>query len=144
MAKKAITTRFKIQAPGGSATPAPPIGPALGQHGVNPGQFIQQFNERTRQYGGKVVGCVITVYADRTFEFEIKSPPASVLLKDAAGVDKGSGVPNKDKVGKVTTDQLRKIVEEKSQELTGHSVEANMRILAGTARSMGIDVEGQI
>ncbi len=140
MAKKEITSVFKIQAPGGSATPAPPIGPALGQHGVNPGQFIQQFNAASAHLNGKVVGCVITVYKDRSFEFELKSPPAAVLIKDAAGVDKGSGVPNKDKVGKVTQDQLRKIAEEKGKELTGHSTEAMMRTLAGTARSMGIDV----
>lgn len=142
MAKKEITSQFKIQAPGGTATPAPPIGPALGQHGVNPGQFISQFNERTRHLGGKVVGCVITVYRDRTFDFEVKSPPAAVLLKDAAGVPKGSGVPNKDKVGKVTADQVRAIAEEKAKEMTGHSVEAVMRTVAGTARSMGITVEG--
>ncbi|MEX0744924.1 MAG: 50S ribosomal protein L11, partial [Phycisphaeraceae bacterium] len=133
-AKKEITSQFKIQAPGGTATPAPPIGPALGQHGVNPGQFIQQFNERTRAMNGKVVGCVITVYKDRTFEFEIKSPPAAVLLKDAAGVEKGSGVPNKDKVGKVTVDQIRAIADEKVKEMTGHNVEAMMRTIAGTAR----------
>ncbi|HEX7010068.1 MAG TPA: 50S ribosomal protein L11 [Phycisphaeraceae bacterium] len=142
MAKKEIASQFKIQAPGGQATPAPPIGPALGQHGVNPGQFVQQFNERTRQLNGKVVGCVITVYKDRTFDFEIKSPPAAVLLKEAAGTDKGSGVPNRDKVGKVTAEQLRKIAEEKAKELTGGSVEAMMRTIAGTARSMGITVEG--
>jgi large subunit ribosomal protein L11 len=142
MAKKEITSQFKIQAPGGQATPAPPIGPALGQHGVNPGQFVQQFNERTRALNGKVVGCVITVYKDRSFEFEIKSPPAAVLLKDAAGVQKGSGVPNKEKVGKVTADQLRAMAEEKTKEMTGHTVEAMMRTIAGTARSMGITVEG--
>lgn len=142
MAKKEISSQFKIQAPGGQATPAPPIGPALGAHGVNPGQFIQQFNAATGHLGGKVVGCVITVYKDRSFEFEVKSPPAAVLIKDAAGVEKGSGVPNKDKVGKLTADQVRAIVEEKGKELTGHSVEANMRIIAGTARSMGITVEG--
>ncbi|MEX0655245.1 MAG: 50S ribosomal protein L11 [Phycisphaeraceae bacterium] len=141
-AKKEITSQFKIQAPGGSATPAPPIGPALGQHGVNPGQFIQQFNERTRALNGKVVGCVITVYKDRTFDFEIKSPPAAVLLKDAAGIEKGSGVPNKDKVGKVSNDQLRAIAEEKVKELTGHNVDAMVKTIAGTARSMGIEVEG--
>ena len=139
--KKEITSQFKIQAPGGSATPAPPIGPALGAHGVNPGQFIQQFNERTKALNGKVVGCVITVYKDRTFEFEIKSPPAAVLLKDAAGVDKGSGTPNTAKVGTVTQDQLRAIAQEKVKELTGQSTEAMMRTLAGTARSMGITVE---
>lgn len=140
MAKKEISSQFKIQAPGGQATPAPPIGPALGQHGVNPGQFIQQFNAASAHLNGKVVGCVITVYKDRSFEFELKSPPAAVLIKDKAGVDKGSGVPNKDKVGKVTMAQLLEIVEEKGKELTGHSPEANARILAGTARSMGIEV----
>lgn len=142
MAKKEIAKQFKIQAPGGKATPAPPIGPALGANGVNPGQFIQQFNERTAALNGKVVGCVITVYADRSFEFEIKSPPAAVLIKDMAGLDKGSGVPNKEKVGKLTQDQLRAIAEEKVKELTGHSVEAMMRTIAGTARSMGVTVEG--
>ena len=142
MAKKQVQTVLKIQAPGGQATPAPPIGPALGQAGVNPGQFIQQFNERTRQLNGKVVGCVITVYRDRTFDFEVKSAPAAVLLREAAGVEKGSGVPNKEKVGTVTADQIRAIAQEKAKELTGHSVEASMKIIAGTARSMGIDVHG--
>jgi len=143
MAKK-ITTQFKIQAPGGKATPAPPIGPALGANGVNPGQFIQQFNAATQALGGKMVGVVITVYADRTFTFEVKSPPASVLLADAAGAAKGSAVPNKDKVGKVTVEQLKKIVKEKVKEMTGGSERANMRTIAGTARSMGIDVVGEI
>jgi large subunit ribosomal protein L11 len=140
--RKPITSQFKIQAPGGQATPAPPIGPALGQHGVNPGQFIQQFNAATAALKGKVVGCVITVYQDRTFDFEVKSPPAAVLIKDAAKIEKGSGVPNKEKVGKITADQLRAAAEEKKKELTGHSVEACMRIIAGTARSMGVTVEG--
>lgn len=140
--KKEIASQFKIQAPGGQATPAPPIGPALGAHGVNPGQFIQQFNERTRPLNGKVVGCVITVYADRSFEFEVKSPPASVLISDAAGVPKGSGVPNKEKVGKISKAQLETIAKEKMKEMTGHSIEAVMRTIAGTARSMGVTVEG--
>ena len=140
--KKEVKSRFKIQAPGGTATPAPPIGPALGANGVNPGQFIQQFNAATAALKGKVVGCVITVYTDRSFEFEIKAPPASVLLKDALGKEKGSGVPNKEKLGKLTPDDLRKIVEEKGAELGGHTVEAKMRTLAGTARSMGIDIDG--
>lgn len=142
MAKKEITTVFKIQAPGGQATPAPPIGPALGQNGVNPGQFITQFNERTKALKGKVVGCVITVYKDRSFEFEVKQPPAAVLLAEAAGVPKGSGVPNKDKVGKITKAQLQAIAAEKMKEMTGHSVESCMRTIAGTARSMGITIEG--
>lgn len=142
MAKKQITSQFKIQAKGGQATPAPPIGPALGQHGVNPGQFIQQFNERTRQLNGKVVGCVITVYQDRTFEFEVKTPPAAVLIKDALNIEKGSGVPNKDKVGTLKEEQLRAIAEEKQKEMTGHTVEAVMKTIAGTARSMGVVCEG--
>ncbi len=142
MAKKEITSQFKIQAPGGQATPAPPIGPALGANGVNPGQFIQQFNDATKSLNGKVVGCVITVFADRTFTFEIKSPPAAVMIKDAAGIEKGSGVPNKDKVAKLSQDQLKAIAEEKAKELTGHSVEAMMATIAGTCRSMGVEIEG--
>lgn len=142
MAKKEITSQFKIQAPGGQATPAPPIGPALGQHGVNPGQFIQQFNAASAHLNGKVVGCVITVFKDRTFTFELKSPPAAVLIKDMAGLDKGSGEPNTNKVGKITWEQCQSIAEEKVKELTGQSVDAMARTIAGTARSMGVDVEG--
>ncbi|XAL99457.1 50S ribosomal protein L11 [Phycisphaeraceae bacterium D3-23] len=140
MAKKEITTVFKIQAPGGTATPAPPIGPALGANGVNPGQFIQQFNAATAHLKGKPVGCVITVYKDRSFDFEVKSPPAAVLIKEAAGIEKGSGVPHTDKVGKITQEQIRGIVAEKGAELNGQTEEAKMRIIAGTARSMGVDV----
>lgn len=140
--KKEITSTFKIMAPGGAATPAPPIGPVLGQNGVNPGQFITQFNEKTKSFKGKVVGCVVTVYKDRTFSFEIKQPPASVMIKDVAKIEKGSGVPNKDKVGKLTKVQLEAIAKEKMKEMTGHSVEAIMRTLAGTARSMGVTIEG--
>ena len=139
---KQITKQFKIQAPGGQATPAPPIGPALGQNGVNPGQFIQQFNERTKALNGKVVGCVITVYADRTFTFEIKSPPASVMIKDAIKIEKGSGVPNKEKVGKINRQQLEAIAKEKMVDLNAHDIDAACKILAGTARSMGVTVEG--
>ncbi len=139
---KQITTQFKIQAPGGQATPAPPIGPALGQHGVNPGQFIQQFNDRTKHLNGQVVGCVITVFQDRTFDFEIKSPPAAVLIKDAAGIAKGSGVPNKDKVGTITKSQVREIAEKKIADLNAVNLEAADRIVEGTARSMGVTVEG--
>src|SRR3954447_25122949 len=114
MAKKEITVQFKLQAPGGTATPAPPIGPALGQYGVNPGQFIQQFNAKTAALKGKVVGVLITTYKDRTFTFELKSSPASALLKEAAGAEKGSGVPNKDKVGKkITMKDCEKIAQEK-------------------------------
>ena len=140
MAKR-IEKQFKILAPGGQATPAPPIGPALGAAGVNPGQFIQAFNERTKELGGKVVGCLITVYHDRSFEFEIKSSPAAVLIKDAAGVEKGSGEPNVDKVGTINKDQVRQIAEEKIKDLNAGSVEAAMKIIEGTARSMGVDVE---
>jgi len=138
---KQVVKQFKIQAPGGQATPAPPIGPALGQNGVNPGQFIQQFNAATAQFNGKVVGCVITVYQDRSFTFEIKSPPAAVLIKDAAGLDKGSGEPNKNKVGKITDAQLAAIAEEKMEDLNAADLDAAKRIIAGTARSMGVTVE---
>ena len=138
---KQIQTQFKIQAPGGQATPAPPIGPALGQHGVNPGQFVQQFNERTAPLNGKVVGCLITVYNDRSFDFEVKSPPAAVLIKDAAGVAKGSGVPNKNKVGKLTRDQVEAIAKEKAEDLNSFNLDSACRMIEGTARSMGIEVE---
>ncbi len=140
MAKK-VEKQFKIMAPGGSATPGPPIGPALGANGVNPGQFIQQFNERTQDLNGKVVGCIITVYNDRSFDFEIKSSPASVLIKEAAGVDKGSGEPHSNKVGTISQEQVRSIAEEKISDLNAGSVEAAMRIIEGTARSMGVTVE---
>lgn len=142
MAKKEVIDQFKIMAPGGSATPAPPLGPVLGAKGVNPGQFIQQFNAATSSLGGKVVGCVVTVYNDRSFEFEIKSSPASVLIKEAAGVEKGSGTPNTAKVGSISPDQVRKIAEEKMADLNSGSVETAMRVIEGTARSMGITVEG--
>ena len=142
MAKgKEVTTVFKIMAPGGQATPAPPIGPALGANGVNPGQFIQQFNDATRQLNGMVVGCVITVYKDRSFTFELKPPPVAEAIKAELKIKSGSGEPNKNKVGKLTADQVRKIAEDKAKELTGHSVEAMMRTVAGTARSMGVECE---
>lgn len=139
MAKR-ITKQFKIMAPGGKATPAPPIGPALGANGINPGQFIQQFNDRTRELNGKVVGCVITVYHDRSFDFEIKSSPAAVLIKEAAGVESGSGTPNTNKVGQITREQVRKIAEEKAKDMNAASVENAMRTIEGTARSMGVTV----
>ena len=138
---KEVTGQIKIQAPGGQATPAPPIGPALGQHGVNIGQFVSQFNEKTKDLNGMVVPCVITVYADRTFDFIVKSPPAAELLKAAAGIAKGSGVPNKDKVGKVTDAQVEEIAKTKLQDLNAFSVDQAKRIIMGTARSMGIEVE---
>jgi large subunit ribosomal protein L11 len=140
MAKKEIAVQIKLQAPGGQATPAPPIGPALGQHGVNIGQFISQFNERTKELNGTIVPIVITVYKDKSFAFEVKSPPAAVLLKQYAEVAKGSGVPNKEKVGKVTAAQVRKIAEAKLKDLNAFDVEAAEKIIRGTARSMGIEV----
>jgi large subunit ribosomal protein L11 len=141
MAKK-IQKQFKILAPGGKATPAPPLGPVLGANGVNPGQFIQKFNDATREFNGRVVGCVVTVYADRTFDLEIKSSPSSVLIASALKIEKGSGKPNTEKVGKLTQAQLRKIAEDKMKDLNAGSVEAAMRVIAGTARSMGVTVEG--
>lgn len=141
MAKK-VTKVFKLMAPGGKATPAPPIGPVLGANGVNPGQFIQQFNERTRQFNGRLVGCVVTVYGDRTFDIEIKSSPASALVKEAIKVEKGSGTPNTEKVGKITKSQIRKIAEEKIKDLNTVSVDNAMRMIEGTCRSMGVTVEG--
>ena len=142
MAKKEIVNTLKIMAPGGKATPAPPLGPALGGAGVNPGQFIQQFNAATAKLNGKVVGCVITVFSDRSFTFEIKSSPASVLIKEAAKVEKGSGTPNKDKVGKITRAQLEEIAKEKMSDLSAGSLDAACRIIEGTARQMGVTVEG--
>ena len=127
---------------GGTATPAPPIGPALGAAGVNPGQFIQQFKDRTKDLGGKVVGVIVTVYNDRSFDFEIKSSPAAVLIRDAAGVEKGSGEPNTNKVGTITPDQVRAIAEEKLADLNAGTIESASRMIEGTARSMGITVEG--
>lgn len=137
---KEIAVQIKLQAPGGQATPAPPIGPALGQHGVNIGQFVSQFNERTREMNGTIVPVVITVYGDKSFTFEIKSPPAAILLKQAAEVAKGSGVPNKEKVGQVTGAQVRKIAETKFKDLNAYDLEHADRIIRGTARSMGIDI----
>jgi len=140
MAKK-ITGKIKLQAQGGQATPEPPIGPALGQHGVNIGQFVQQFNARTSDLNGMIVPVEITVYADRTFEFIVKSPPAAVLLKEAAQVAKGSGTPNKEKIGKVTKEQVKKIAERKMKDLNAFDVEQACKIVEGTARSMGIEIE---
>lgn len=142
MAKKEISVQFKLQAPGGTATPAPPIGPALGQHGVNPGQFIQQFNAATAALKGQVVGVLVTVYKDRTFSFEIKSPPASVLLKEAVKAEKGSGEPNKNKIGTVTMAQCREIAKKKFRDMNAFDEDAAARMIAGTARNMGIVVEG--
>ena len=141
MAKvKEVVKKFKMQAPGGTATPAPPIGPALGANGVNPGQFITKFNAQTAALKGKVVGVEVTVYSDRTFDFIVKTPPASVMIKDIIKIEKGSGEPNKNKVGKINKADLRKIAEEKIQDLNAYDVDSAMRILAGSARSMGVDV----
>ena len=139
MAKERVKV-IKLQAPGGKATPAPPIGPALGQHGVNIGQFVTQFNERTKDFNGTIVPVEISVYSDRSFDFIIKSPPASVLLKMEAGIAQGSGVPNKEKVGKVTKAQIRKIAQTKIKDLNAYDLEHADRIIMGTARSMGIEV----
>ncbi len=137
---KEITAKIKIQAPGGQATPAPPIGPALGQHGVNIGQFVQQFNEQTRQYNGMIVPAEITVYADRTFTFVLKSPPAAVLLKQASGLAKGSGTAGKESVGQVNKAQLSAIAKTKMKDLNAFDLDHAERIIAGTARSMGLEV----
>jgi large subunit ribosomal protein L11 len=139
---KEILVKIKLQAPGGQATPAPPIGPALGQHGVNIGQFVSQFNEKTKDLNGTIVPIVITVYKDKSFTFEVKSPPAAVLLKQAANIAKGSGVPNKEKVGKVTAEQVRKIAEQKQKDLNAYDLKQAEKIIRGTARSMGVEIEG--
>jgi large subunit ribosomal protein L11 len=139
MAKKVIG-QIKLQIPGGKATPAPPVGPALGQAGVNIMDFCKAFNARTQESAGTIIPVVITVYADRTYSFITKTPPAAVLLKQAAGLDKGSGEPNRNKVGKVTRAQVEEIAKTKMPDLNAASVEAAMNTVAGTARSMGIEV----
>jgi large subunit ribosomal protein L11 len=138
--KREVTATIKLQAPGGQATPAPPVGPALGQHGVNIGQFVQQFNAATAELNGMPVTVVITVYSDRSFTYEVKSPPAAVLLKEAAKVEKGSGVPNLEKAGTVTEEQLRAIAQRKMPDLNAYTLEGAERVVAGTARSMGIEI----
>ena len=138
---KEVTAIVKLQAAGGQATPAPPIGPALGQHNVNIGQFVSQFNERTREANGMTIPVVIKIYRDRTFTFECKSPPAAVLLKEAAGLAKGSGVPNREKVGKVSAEQVRKIAQTKMEDLNAFDLDMACRQIMGTARSMGIEME---
>ena len=139
MAKK-IAGYIKLQIPAGKATPAPPVGPALGQHGVNIMEFVKQFNEKTAQQVGLVIPAVITVYADRSFSFILKSPPAAVLIKKACKIESGSKVPNKDKVAKITKDQLKEIAEIKKNDLNAASMEAAMSMIAGTCRSMGVTV----
>ncbi|UCG61556.1 MAG: 50S ribosomal protein L11 [Candidatus Zixiibacteriota bacterium] len=140
MAKK-VAGLIKLQIPAGGATPAPPVGPALGQRGVNIMEFCKAFNARTQAGNGILTPVIITVYTDKSFSFETKTPPASTLLKMAAKLDKGSGVPNKDKVGKVSREQVRQIAETKMKDLNAASVDAAMLIIEGTARSMGIEVE---
>ena len=140
MAKK-VTGYIKLQIPAGKATPAPPVGPALGQHGVNIVQFTKEFNARTADKGDLIIPVVITVYADRSFSFVTKTPPAAVLLKKACNIKSGSGAPNKNKVAKISKDKVREIAEMKMPDLNAGSVEAAMSMVAGTARSMGIVVE---
>ncbi len=140
MAKK-IAAYIKLQIPAGQANPSPPVGPALGQHGVNIMEFCKAFNARTQEKAGYIIPVVITVYADRSFSFITKTPPASTLLLKAAGLDKGSGEPNLNKVGKVTSKQVEEIAKTKMQDLNAASLEGAMRIIEGTARSMGIEVE---
>ena len=140
MAKK-VTGYIKLQIPAGKATPAPPVGPALGQHGVNIVQFTKEFNAKTADQGDMIIPVVITVYADRSFSFITKTPPAAVLLKKAAGIKSGSGKPNKDKVGKISRAQLQEIAQTKAADMTGADIEAMTRSIEGTARSMGLVVE---
>lgn len=139
MAQK-ITGYIKLQIPAGKATPAPPVGPALGQHGVNIMAFTKEFNERTKNDAGLIIPVVITVYADRSFSFVTKTPPAAVLIKKACGIESGSGVPNKTKVAKITKEQITKIAEQKMPDLNAATVETAASMIAGTARSMGIEV----
>ncbi len=139
MAKQEIA-KIKVQVPGGQATPAPPVGTALGPHGVNIGQFVQQFNDRTKEMAGTTIPVVITVYNDRSFEFITKSPPAAVLLKQAAQIAKGSGNPKAEKVGSVTTEQLKEIARVKFEDLNAPNIDQAALIIAGTARNMGIEV----
>ena len=140
MAQK-ITGYVKLQIPAGKATPAPPVGPALGQHGINIAAFTKEFNERTKNDAGLIIPVIITVYADRSFTFVTKTPPAAVLIKKACGIESGSGVPNKTKVAVLKKDDLRKIAETKMPDLNAATIEAAMSMVAGTARSMGVTVE---
>jgi large subunit ribosomal protein L11 len=138
---KKILTTIKLQAPGGQATPAPPVGPALGQHGINIMEFVKAFNAQTANDMGTTIPVEITVFEDRSFTFITKTPPAAVLIRQAIGIDKGSGEPNRTKVGTITRDQLRQIAETKMPDLNANSVESAMEIIAGTARSMGVTVD---
>jgi large subunit ribosomal protein L11 len=141
MARK-VLTKIKLQIPAGAANPAPPVGPALGQHGVNIMEFCKAFNAQTQQDAGTIIPVEITVYEDRSFEFITKTPPAAVLIKEAAGIEKGSGEPNREKVGRISAQQVRQIAERKMPDLNAHDLDAASAIVAGTARSMGVEVEG--
>ena len=141
MAKK-VLTQIKLQIPAGAANPAPPVGPALGQHGVNIMEFCKAFNAQTQQDADTIIPVEITVYEDRSFDFITKTPPAAILIKEAAGIEKGSGEPHSEKVGSITVDQARQIAERKMPDLNANDLDAASRIIAGTARSMGVEVEG--
>jgi large subunit ribosomal protein L11 len=141
MAKKVLTL-IKLQIPAGAANPAPPVGPALGQHGVNIMEFCKAFNARTQQDAGTIIPVEITVYEDRSYDFITKTPPAAVLIREALGIEKGSGEPNREKVGRLTLDQVRSIAERKMPDLNANDIDAASKIIAGTARSMGVEVEG--
>ena len=142
MAKKKVSAVIKLQCPAQKATPAPPIGPALGPHGVSAPKFVQEFNDKTKNYEpGLILPVIITVYADKSFTFILKTPPAAVLIKKALGIEKGSGVPNKTKIGKITQEQLTEIAKTKLEDLNANDIEAAKKIVAGTARSMGVEVE---
>lgn len=142
MAKKKVSAIIKLQCPAQKATPAPPIGPALGPHGVSAPKFVQEFNDKTKNYEpGLILPVIITVYADKSFSFVLKTPPAAVLIKKALGIASGSGTPNKTKVGKLTQDQLTEIAKTKLEDLNANDIEAAKKIIAGTARSMGVEVE---
>ena len=139
--KKKVLANVKLQIRAGQATPAPPVGTALGQHGVNIMEFCRQYNEQTQQYAGQVIPAELTIYEDRSFSFILKQPPAAELIKQAAGVEKGSGEPNRTKVARLSSDQVRQIAERKMADLNANDVEQAMKIIAGTARSMGVEVQ---
>jgi large subunit ribosomal protein L11 len=142
MAKKKVTVRIKLQCPAGKATPAPPVGPALGPHGVSAPQFVQQFNDRTKSMEpGLIIPVIISVYQDKSFTFILKTPPAAVLIKKAVGIEKGSGVPHKDKVAKISQAKIEEIAKLKLPDLNAIDLDGAMKIIAGTARSMGVEVE---
>jgi large subunit ribosomal protein L11 len=141
MARKVLTL-IKLQVPGGAANPAPPVGPALGQHGVNIMEFCKAFNAQTQDQNGRIIPVEITVYEDRSFTFITKTPPAAVLIKEAAGIEKGSGEPNREKVARLTMDQVRQIAETKLEDLNARDIDQAAKIIAGTARSMGVEVQG--